>query len=168
MGAFIASPTSLQCGVEWNFSLLLLYFTLNASLGIFITVFFIHPLCDMLEWNSTRVSTESIQEDELLSVVTRKLILVAIAMITPFVLIPIELCGFTLIPIGNVINSLCMLLLLPLHRNLYMRCCGTREENILRCLGHRGYPEDPLEETMTVQLSGMGNNEPEQEPMIVE
>ena len=128
------------CTIEWNWATL--FGTLavfDAFLNISTLFLFVRPLIQILK--AQKITPRRLSEDKsthkFVRLIVKKIILVVVAIISSNLFLTFEFFGIPLVPIDDVVNTICILMMLSLHRNSYEKVCGNTETKLLECTVYR-------------------------------
>ena len=128
---FEAHHHGISCSMQWNWGIVAIFVFFDAFFNITTFVLFVRPLALIIKHGAENHSSHA-QTGKFVRVIVKKIILISIAIISTALFVPIELLfGIPLVPIDDVVNSVCILLILSLHRELYSKCCGKMETKLI-------------------------------------
>ena len=127
-----AEQDGIRCSLEWNWGIVAIFVFFDTFFNVTTCILFIRPLTLLLQHRSEGPSGQD-QVDKLVRVIVKKIILLMFAILSTYVFVPIELfLGIPLIPIDDAVNSVCILMMLSLHREMYHKCCAKVEKKMVR------------------------------------
>ena len=115
----------LGCVVEYEWPLLFIFALFDSFFCISTLILFIRPLAKMIRVGChSGCNVEKAHYREFACVIIKKTSLIFITIASSAIFVPTEFFGYPLIAIDDAINCVCILLMLSLHKDLYIKWCG--------------------------------------------
>ena len=111
----------IGCVIEYELTTFMVCFLFEAFFCVSTLTLFIRPLCHIINHTDTKSA-------DIVHVIVKKIILVFFVVASSSICVTFEFFGYPLVPVDDVINAVCILLMLSLHRKLYTRLCSGTEK----------------------------------------
>lgn len=121
-----------ECRMKYN----IFKFGIIALFDIFFSVttlvLFIRPLTLLIGTWRSRGDSGGSTVYRLIHVLIKKTILIVLTIVSSNVLLFCEFAGVPLVPVDDVVNTVCILMMLSMHQDIYTKCCGEMERQVLK------------------------------------
>ena len=145
------SENGLWCIVEYEWGMLILVALFDVFFSVSTLILFIRPLTKIIKQGQSGSKAEQKDVSKFVHIIAKKTILISITIASSNIFVPFEFFGIPLVPVDDAVNSICVILMLHLYKDLYKRCCGKMENHIWWCCFHQ--TEDVMEMVRATTIS---------------